>query len=137
MEIENSMYTLYCEHSLLSNVRGGLTDILCTAINEVTNGQAIGAQKIKAVWAICVRDNNARETLCNTGIAVDGVHIPLYLNNPHTDFVHDLRAKLLVACLVTPALWLNLSDSRNILIIHFGLKERTLDSIGHDLWKKI
>ena len=52
---------------------------------------------------------------------------------------HDLRAKLLVACLVTPALWLNLSDYRNILIIHFGLllKERTLDSIGHDLWKNI
>ena len=51
----------------------------------------------------------------------------------------DLRAKVLVACLVTPALWLNLSDSRNILIIHIGLllKERTLDSIGHDLWKKI
>ena len=25
----------------------------------------------------------------------------------------DLRAKLLVACKVTPAIWLNLSDSRN------------------------
>ena len=49
-----------------------------------------------------------------------------------------MRAKLLFACLVTPALWLNLSDFRNILIIHFGLllKERTLDSIVHDLWKK-
>ena len=47
----------------------------------------------------------------------------------------DLRANILVACKVTPAIWLNLSDSRNILIIHFGLslKERTLDSIGHDL----
>ena len=45
MEIENSMYTLYCEHSLLSNVRGDLTDTLCTAINEVTIGQAIGAIK--------------------------------------------------------------------------------------------
>ena len=33
----------------------------------------------------------------------------------------DLRAKLLVACLVTSAIWLNLSDFRNILIIHFGL----------------
>ena len=53
-------------------------------------------------------------------------------------FFCDLRDKLLVACLFTPALWLNLSDSRNILTIHFGLllKERTLDSIGHDLWKK-
>ena len=51
---------------------------------------------------------------------------------------YDLRAKVLVTCLVTPALWLNSSDSMNILIIHFGLllKERTLDSIGHDLWKK-
>ena len=50
----------------------------------------------------------------------------------------DLRANILVACKVTPAIWLNLSDSRNILIIHFGLllKERTLDSIGHDLLKK-
>ena len=43
-------------------------------------------------------------------------------------FLTDLRAKLLVACKVTPAIWLNLSDSRNILIIHFGLllKERTI-----------
>ena len=51
----------------------------------------------------------------------------------------DLRANILVACKVTPAIWLNLPDSRNILIIHFGLllKERTLDSIGHDLWKNI
>ena len=49
--------------------------------------------------------------------------------------INDLRPKLLVACLVIPALWLNLSDSRNILIIHFGqlIKERTLASIGHDL----
>ena len=53
--------------------------------------------------------------------------------------VCDLRANLLVACKVTPEIWLNLSDSRNILIIHFGLllKERALDSIGHDLWKNI
>ena len=48
------------------------------------------------------------------------------------------RANIMVACKVTPAIWLNLSDSRNILIIHIGLllKERTLYSIGHDLWKK-
>ena len=44
----------------------------------------------------------------------------------------------MVACKVTPAIWLNSSDYRNILIMHFGLllKERTLDSIGHDLSKK-
>ena len=41
--------------------------------------------------------------------------------------------------LVTLALWLNLSDSMNILIIHFGLllKERTLDSIGIIYGKQI
>ena len=51
--------------------------------------------------------------------------------------LYDLRANLLVACKVTPAIWLTLSDSMNILIKHFGLllKERTLDSIGHDLWE--
>ena len=62
-----------------------------------------------------------------------------YSNKLHWDCIRsDLRAKLLVACKVTPAICLNLSDSRNILIIHFGLllKERTLDSIGHDLWEK-
>ena len=55
-----------------------------------------------------------------------------------TVYCCDLCAKLLVACLVTPDLCLNLSDSRNILIIHFGLliKECTLDLVGHDLWKK-
>ena len=32
-----------------------------------------------------------------------------------------------------------LKDSKNILIIHFGvlLKGSTLDSMGHDLWKNI
>ena len=53
--------------------------------------------------------------------------------------MYDFRPKLLVACEVATALWLCLKDSRNILIIHFGLllKESTLDSIGHDLWKNI
>ena len=33
---------------------------------------------------ICVRDNDARETLCKTGISVNGAHITLHLNNPRT-----------------------------------------------------
>ena len=53
--------------------------------------------------------------------------------------VSNLCAKILVACKVTPVIWLNLSDSRNILIVHYGLllKERTLDLIAHNLWKNI
>ena len=94
MEIDNSMYTFYCEHSLLSNVRGDLTDILYTAINEVINRQAIGAQKLKAVWTICVRDNDARETLYKAGISVNDTHIPLHLNNPRT--VHRVEGERVV-----------------------------------------
>ena len=65
-------------------MRGDLTDILCTAVNLVTSGQAIGAQRMRALWAICVRSNGARETLCQTGIAINGVQIPLHLDNPFT-----------------------------------------------------
>ena len=82
METLTSLYTLYCEHSLLSKIKGDLTDIICTAVNKVTSGQVIGAQKLWGVWEICVRDNDARETLCNTGIIVNGAQIPLHLNNP-------------------------------------------------------
>ena len=78
------MYTIYCEHSLISVVRGDITDILCTAVNLVTSGQAIGAQRMRALWAICVRSNGARETLCQTGIVINGVQIPLHLDNPFT-----------------------------------------------------
>ena len=78
------MYTIYCEHSLISDVRGDLTDIVCTAVNLVTSGQAIGAQRMRALWVICVRSNDARETLGQTGIVINGVQIPLHLDNPFT-----------------------------------------------------
>ena len=45
-------------------------------------------------------------------------------------------AKVLVACLVTPALWLNLSDSRNAYILDF-IKGTYPRFIGHDLCEKI
>ena len=51
-------------------------------------------KKTKAVWAICVRDNNARETLCKTGISVNGAHITLHLNNPRT--VHRVEGERVV-----------------------------------------
>ena len=41
--------TIYCEHSLISDVRGDITDILCTAVNLVTSGQAIGAQRDEGI----------------------------------------------------------------------------------------
>ena len=39
-----SMYILYCLYSQFG-VRGNLTDIICTAVNKITSGQAIEAQK--------------------------------------------------------------------------------------------
>ena len=75
------MHVLYCEHHQFKDVRGDLTDIICTAVNKVTSGQAIGAQKMRGVWAILVRSNEARETLCQNGIDINGAHIPLHLDN--------------------------------------------------------
>ena len=69
------MYTIYCEHSLISDVRGDLTDILCTAVNLVTSGEAIEAQSQRM---------RARQTLVQTGIIINGVQIPLHLDNPFT-----------------------------------------------------
>ena len=83
MESKN-IFILYCEHSLLSGVRGDLTDIICTAVNSVINGQALGAQKMRSLWAIGVRSNEARETLSQSGIMVNDMRIPLHINNPYT-----------------------------------------------------
>ena len=58
----------YCKHSQFHDVKGDLTDIICTAVNKVTSGHAIGTQKMRRVWAIIVRCSEARETLCQTGI---------------------------------------------------------------------
>ena len=77
-----SMYILYCLHSQFIGVRGNLTDIICSAVNNITSGQAIGAQKIRALWVIAVRSNDARETLLQTGIMVNDMRIELHVNNP-------------------------------------------------------
>ena len=83
MEPKN-IFILYCEHSLLSGVMGDLTDIICTAVNSVVNVQALGAQKMRSLWAIGIRSNEARETLSQSGIMVNDMRIPLYINNPYT-----------------------------------------------------
>ena len=88
------MHVLYCEHHQFKDVRGDLTYIICTAVNKVTSGQAIGAQKMRGVWAILVRSNEARETLCQNGIDINGAHIPLHLDNPYT--VHRVEGERVI-----------------------------------------
>ena len=41
------------------------------------------------VWAIIVCCNEARETLCQTGIEINDAHIPLHLENPYS--VHKVE----------------------------------------------
>ena len=40
-----SMYILYCMHSQFIDVRGNLTDIICSAVNNITSGKTIWAHK--------------------------------------------------------------------------------------------
>ena len=83
MESKN-IFILYCEHPLLSSVRGDLTDIICTAVNSVVNGQKLGAQKMRSLWLIGIRRNEAGEILSQSGIMVNDMRIPLHINNPYT-----------------------------------------------------
>ena len=46
------------------------------------------------VWAILVRSNEARETLCQNGIDINGAHIPLHLDNPYT--VHRVEGERVI-----------------------------------------
>ena len=83
MEKSTSMYKLFCEHSCLTDVSGDITVHLSNAVNKVMRGQAIGAQKIRSLWAICVRSQDAVDTLHQTGIVVNNTHIPLHKENPY------------------------------------------------------
>ena len=77
---------------------------------------------------VFISGNNLRKLINTLHIELDKLYAWLQSNKLilnllkiHYMVFHllDLRAKLLVACKFTPAIWLNLSDSRNILIIHF------------------
>ena len=79
MESHN-IYVLYCEHSLLRDIKGDLTDIICTAVNRVTTGQALGAQQMRSLWAVGVRTKEAKETLSQSGIEVNGMRVTMHIN---------------------------------------------------------
>ena len=39
------MHVLYCKHSQIHEVKGDLTNIICTAVNKVISGQAMVHKK--------------------------------------------------------------------------------------------
>ena len=110
----------------------------------MTNKDYILSVMLQCEWDSKIKEHVGSYYLSSTQTTREALYegrcetVCLHASCTDTSVIWDLRAKLLVACKVTPAIWLNLSDSRNIVIIHFGLllKERTLDSIGHDLLKK-
>ena len=82
MEYKNN-HVLYCEHSNFIEILGDITILICNTVNHVTPAQALGAQKMRSVWAVLVRSNDARETLSQTGITINSVHITMHVDNPH------------------------------------------------------
>ena len=80
----NTMQVLYCKHSDLKMIRGDITFELCMAVNKILPNQALCAQKLKAVWAICVTDTDAKKTLIRRGIMIKNIQIDLYSENPYS-----------------------------------------------------
>ena len=83
-EVKPLADVIYARHRDISNLTGDLTSIICTAINSIVPEEAVFAQKIKGVWLLYVKSDNARVTLLKLGkltINTD-VHLYLYDNNP-------------------------------------------------------
>ena len=83
-EVKPLADVIYARHKDISNLTGDLTSIICTAINSIVPEEAVFAQKIKGVWLLYVKSDNASVTLLKLGkltINTD-VHLYLYDNNP-------------------------------------------------------
>ena len=78
------MHLLYCKHSDFYGMTGDITDLICTAINNIVPNEAIGAQKSKKIWIIGVHSMMAKSTLLHSRILINNINVKLYANT-HTD----------------------------------------------------
>ena len=74
----NTMQVVFCKHSDLRMIKGDITYDLCTSINKMFPGQALCAQKLKSVWAICIRDSESRKSLLRRGIMIGNTRVEVY-----------------------------------------------------------
>ena len=74
----NTMQVVFCKHSDLRKIKGDITYDLCTSINKMFPGQALCAQKLKSVWAICIRDSESRKSLLRRGIMIGNTRVEVY-----------------------------------------------------------
>ena len=80
-----SLYVLYCKHSDVEELRGDITDHLCSTIHKAYNNQVIGAQKMRGAWAIGVRSEATRSSLLRVGsLSIEQNEVTLYGENPFT-----------------------------------------------------
>ena len=66
-EVKPLADVIYARHRDISNLTGDLTSIICTAINSIVPEEAVFAKKIKGVWLLYVKSDNARVTLLKLG----------------------------------------------------------------------
>ena len=74
------VFVLFCRHDDFTSINGDLTVLICNAVNKIVKTETLGAQKFNDIWGIVVRSHSARETLLQTGIKIDDVHITLHMN---------------------------------------------------------
>ena len=88
---KNAGQVIYCKHSDLRMIKGDITFELCMAINKMFSGQALCAQKLKAVWAICIRESEARKSLLRRGVMIGKNSIDMYPDNPLLNHGRNLQ----------------------------------------------
>ena len=75
---------IYARHRDLGRITGDLTNSICTAINSVTPGEAVGAQLIRGVWYIYVKNEHTRVSLLRLGkLLIQKTPLYLFAENPY------------------------------------------------------
>ena len=68
----------------LAELLVNLTNTICTAINSVTPGEAVGAQLIRGVWYIYVKNEHTRVSLLRLGkLLIQKTPLYLFAENPY------------------------------------------------------
>ncbi len=83
----NDIEPLYIKNSDLPSKDLKPIDICYAAANKIGSGKIDGAQRIKAIWRIYLKDKRARaELFTKQSIAIDGRMVPLFDRNPISNF---------------------------------------------------
>ena len=65
--VNGDVHILYYNHSEVTHLRGFITFHICSTINKIHSNQAIGAQKLRGIWAIVALSPETRLVLLHAG----------------------------------------------------------------------